>query len=233
MAHLHDEQNLTRTGELLGTILYASPEQVSGQRVLIDQRTDLYSLGATFYELLTLRPVFTGSTRHALLQQVLTEEPVRPRTLDHNIPLELETIVLKLLSKTPAERYNSAQELVDDLRRFLRDEPITARPPTLLERIRKWGRRHPAYVGAAVLVMFVVLLLSGISNWFIAKANSRTHAALAAEQLRAEEAESRFAQAARQWICSSTCPNTIWPSLLCNRCKNKFWKKRSDSTRIS
>jgi serine/threonine protein kinase len=195
LAHLHDEQNLTRTGELLGTILYASPEQVSGQRVLIDQRTDLYSLGATFYELLTLRPVFSGSTRHALLQQVLTEEPVRPRTLDHNIPPELETIVLKLLSKTPAERYNSAQELVDDLRRFLRDEPIIARPPTLRDRMRKWGRRHPAYVGAAVLVMFVVLLLSGISNWFIAKANSRTHAALAAEQLRAEEAESRFAQA--------------------------------------
>ena len=195
LAHLHDEQNLTRTGELLGTILYASPEQVSGQRVLIDQRTDLYSLGATFYELLTLRPVFSGSTRHALLQQVLSDEPVRPRAVDHSIPPELETIVLKLLSKTPADRYNSAQELVDDLRRFLRDEPITARPPTLLERIRKWGRRHPAYVRAAVLVMFVVLLLSGVSNWFVAKANRRTHAALKAEQLRAEEAESRFAQA--------------------------------------
>lgn len=195
LAHLHDEQNLTRTGELLGTILYASPEQVSGQRVLIDQRTDLYSLGATFYELLTLRPVFSGNTRHALLRQVLSDEPVRPRAVDHNIPPELETIVLKLLSKTPADRYNSAQELVDDLRRFLRDEPITARPPTLLERIRKWGRRHPAYVQAAVLLMFVVLLLSAISNWIVAKANRRTHAALKAEQLRAEEAESRFAQA--------------------------------------
>ena len=195
LAHLHDEQNLTRTGELLGTILYASPEQVSGQRVLIDQRTDLYSLGATFYELLTLRPVFSGSTRHALLQQVLTDEPVHLRTMDRNIPPELETIVLKLLSKTPSERYNSAQELVDDLRRFLHDEPITARPPTLLERTRKWGRRHPAYVGAAVLVMFVVLVLSGVSNWFVAQANSRAHAALEAEQLRAEEAESRFAQA--------------------------------------
>lgn len=195
LAHLHDEQNLTRTGELLGTILYASPEQVSGQRVLIDQRTDLYSLGATFYELLTLRPVFSGSTRHALLQQVLSDEPVRPRAVDHNIPPELETIVLKLLSKTPADRYDSAQELVEDLRRFLRDEPIAARPPTLLERVRKWGRRHPAYVRAAVLVMFVVLLLSGVSNWFVAKANRRTYAALKAEQLRAEEAESRFSQA--------------------------------------
>jgi hypothetical protein len=100
----------------------------------------------------------------------------------------------ELLSKTPSERYNSAQ-VVDDLRRFLHDEPITARPPTLLERTRKWGRRHPAYVGAAVLVMFVVLVLSGVSNWFVAQANSRAHTALEAEQLRAEEAESRFAQA--------------------------------------
>jgi serine/threonine protein kinase len=195
LAHLHDEQNLTHTGELLGTILYASPEQVSGQRVLVDQRTDLYSLGATFYELLTLRPVFSGNSRHALLQQVLTEEPVHPRSIDRNIPPELETIVLKLLSKLPSERYGSAQELVDDLRRFLRDEPIAARPPTWLERTRKWGRRHPAYVGAAVTVMFIVLVLSGISNWFVAQANRRAHAALEAEQLRAEEAESRFAQA--------------------------------------
>ena len=195
LAHLHDEQNLTRTGELLGTILYASPEQVSGQRVLIDQRTDLYSLGATFYELLTLEPVFSASTRQALLQQVLTVEPVRPRSIDRNIPPELETIVLKLLSKIPSERYNSAQELADDLHRFLHDEPIAARRPSLLERARKWGRRHPAYVGASVIVMFVVLVISGISNWFVAQANTRTRAALDAEHARAEEAESRFAQA--------------------------------------
>ena len=195
LAHLHSEQSLTQTGDLVGTIRYASPEQVSGQKVVLDQRTDLYSLGATFYELVTLRPVFSGLTRQALLHQVLNQEPVRPRSINRAIPLELETILVKLLSKTPAERYNSAQELADDLHRFLRDEPISARPPSLLERLRKWGRRHPAYVGAAVLVMFVTLVISGISNWFITEANNRTRAALEAEHIRAEEAEARFSQA--------------------------------------
>lgn len=195
LAHLHGEENLTRTGELLGTIRYASPEQLSGQRALLDQRADLYSLGATFYELVTLRPVFAADTRQALLNQVLNLDPVRPRTFDRRLPVELETILLKLLSKSPAERYGSARELADDLQRFLRDEPLSARPPSLLERLRKWGRRHPAHVGAAVIVMFVVLLISALSNWLIAQANSRVRAAWHQERLRADEAEARFSQA--------------------------------------
>lgn len=195
LAHLHGEQNLTRTGDLLGTIRYASPEQVSGQRVVLDHRTDLYSLGATFYELLTLRPLFAGTARHAVLHMVLNQEPASPRSIDRSIPVELETILLKLLAKNSAERYNSAQELGDDLRRFLRDEPILARPPTPVERLRKWGRRHPSFVVAVVLVMFVTLVISGVSNWLVAQANSRTRDALNAERTRAEEAERRFSQA--------------------------------------
>ena len=195
LAHLHGEQNLTRTGDVLGTMRYASPEQVSGQRVVLDHRTDLYSLGATFYELITLRPVFAGATRHSILQQILNHDPVAPRSIDRAIPHELETILLKLLSKSPADRYRSAQEVADDLHRFLRDEPILARPPSILERMRKWGRRHPAYVVAFVLVMFATLVISGISNWLVAQANSRTQTALVAERLRAEEAERSFLQA--------------------------------------
>ena len=195
LAHLHAEQSLTRSGDLLGTLRYASPEQVSGQRVLLDHRTDLYSLGATFYELVTLRPVFSAASRQALLHQALNQEPVRPRSIERSVPPELETILLKLLGKNPAERYNSAQELADDLRRFLRDEPIAARPPSLAERLRKWGRRHPAYVRAAVLVMFVTLVISGVSNWRVSRANRRAQTAFEAERLRAEEAEQRFSQA--------------------------------------
>jgi serine/threonine protein kinase len=195
LAHLHSDQNLTRTGDLVGTIRYASPEQVSGQKVLLDHRTDLYSLGATFYEVVTLKPVFPGTNRHALLQQVLNADPVRPRAIDRAIPPELETILLKLLDKNPAERYDSAQALADDLHRFLCDEPIFAKPPTPLERMRKWGRRHPAYVVAFIFVMFLTLIVSGVSNWLISQANSRTKAALAAARTRAEEAERRFAQA--------------------------------------
>jgi eukaryotic-like serine/threonine-protein kinase len=199
LAHLHSEQNLTRTGDLLGTIRYASPEQVSGQRVMLDPRTDLYSLGATFYELITLRPVFTGTTRHALLQQILNHDPVAPRSIDHSIPHELETILLKLLGKRPEERYESAQELADDLHRFLRDEPILAHPPSYMERLRKWGRRHPSYVAALVIVMFAIIVTSGVSNYLIAQANYRTKEALKAERIRAEEAE-RNLQQARQAV---------------------------------
>ncbi len=199
LAHLHSEQNLTRTGDLLGTIRYASPEQVSGQRVMLDPRTDLYSLGATFYELITLRPVFTGTTRHALLQQILNHNPAAPRSIDRFIPPELETILLKLLGKRPEERYDSAQELANDLHRFLHDEPILAHPPSSMERLRKWGRRHPSYVVALVIVMFAIIVTSGVSNYLIAQANHRTKEALNAERIRAEEAE-RNLQQARQAV---------------------------------
>lgn len=195
LAQFHADQGLTRTGDLLGTVRYASPEQVSGQRTVLDHRTDVYSLAATFYELLTLQPVFAGPTRHALLHQVLNQDPVAPRSLQPSIPPELETILLKSLSKIPAERYNSARELADDLQRFLHNEPIRARRPTPLERLRKWGRRHPSFVVAAVAVMFVTLVVSGVSNWLVTQANIRTQAALDAERLRAIEAEQRFSQA--------------------------------------
>lgn len=195
LAHLHGDEGLTRTGDVVGTIRYASPEQLSGQRVVLDNRTDLYSLGATFYELVTLRPVFAGITRQALLHQILNQDPMSPRAIDRSIPHELDTILLKLLSKIPADRYRSAQEVADDLHRFLRDEPILAQPPSMVDHLRKWGRRHPSYVVAAVLVMFITLVISGVSNWMIAQANSRTRTALQSERNRAEEAEENFRQA--------------------------------------
>jgi eukaryotic-like serine/threonine-protein kinase len=195
LAHFHDAPGLTQTGDILGTIRYMSPEQASGQQVVLDHRTDIYSLAATFYELLSLRPVFAGKTRHSLLSEVLNRDPRPPRSIDRRIPSELDIIVLKALSKNPADRYASAQELADDLHRFLRDEPIHARRPSLAEKVRKWARRHPSLVAAAVLVMFLSLVGSLVSNWLITQANDRTNAALAQERLRAEEAEESFRQA--------------------------------------
>ncbi len=197
LAHFHDAPGLTHTGDVLGTIRYMSPEQAAGQRVVLDHRTDIYSLGATFYELLTLQPIFPGRTRQALLADVLNHEPRPPRAIDRRIPAELETITLKALSKNPADRYASAQELADDLARFLRDEPIRARRPSLVEQVRKWSRRHPSLLGAAVLIMFLTLLGSLVSNGLIGKANERANAALRESQLRAAEAEKRFQQARR------------------------------------
>jgi len=197
LAHFHDAPGLTHTGDIMGTVRYMSPEQASGQRVVLDHRTDIYSLGATFYELLTLHPVFAGSSRHALLSDVLNRDPRPPRSLDRRIPEELEIIILKALSKNPADRYASAQELADDLHRFLRDEPIRAKRPSAVEHVRKWSRRHPSLLAAGMLIMFLTLVGSLIANWLITSANERTKAALAESQLRTEEAERRFQQARR------------------------------------
>src|SRR5205823_6659291 len=104
---------LTMTGELLGTLRYMSPEQAWARRGQVDHRTDIYSLGVTLYELLTLRPVFDGQDRQELIYQIAYLEPREPRRVDKTIPVELETIVLKATAKSPADRYATAQELAD------------------------------------------------------------------------------------------------------------------------
>jgi tetratricopeptide (TPR) repeat protein len=145
-----------------------SPEQALAKRVPIDHRTDVYSLGASFYELLTLRPAFGGSDRQEMLRQIAFEEPVQPRRIDKAIPAELETIALKALEKNPADRYGTAQELADDLRRFLEDRPIQARRATLPQRLRKWGRRHQAAVMAAAACLLVTLVaVVGSVGWVL------------------------------------------------------------------
>jgi serine/threonine protein kinase/WD40 repeat protein len=150
LAHFREECGVTRTGEVIGTLRYMSPEQTHGQRV-VDQRTDIYSLGVTLYELLTLRPAFRGDDRQELLRQIATEEPLRARRFNPAVPAELETILAKAMAKAPEERYATAQELADDLQRWLDDRPIRARPPGPLQRARKWGRRHrPLVAGLAV-----------------------------------------------------------------------------------
>ncbi len=192
------------TGELLGTLRYASPEQVSARPGFVDHRSDVYSLGATLYELLTLRPLLDGADRHELLRQIADDDPRPPRVWDRGIPEELETIVLKAIRKEPSERYASACELADDLQRYLDNRPILARRPGPAERLRKWTRRHPSVVaaGAAMLVFLTVGSLA--STAIIRRAQQRTQAAQEAaeaaylrERQRAEEAESRFRLARR------------------------------------
>src|SRR5262245_48444813 len=136
-----------------------SPEQALAKRVVIDHRTDVYSLGVTLYELLTLRPACDGKDRQELLRQIAFEEPPRPRRLDRSIPVELETIVLKAMEKNPAERYATAQELADDLKRWLKDEPIRARRPTVVQRLRRWSRRHQPVVTALAALVLTALVV--------------------------------------------------------------------------
>jgi serine/threonine protein kinase len=149
---------LTMTGDVLGTLRYMSPEQASARRGLVDHRTDVYSLGATLYELLTLEPVFRGEDRQELLHHILEDDPVPPRRLCPDIPHDLETILLRAMGKRPEERYATAQELADDLRRFLDGRPVLARRPSVWERAGRWARRHvPVVVTAAALLLVVGL----------------------------------------------------------------------------
>src|SRR5262249_59189142 len=121
LAQVQSEAGLTQTGAVVGTLRYMSPEQAAGRRGVVDHRSDIYSLGVTLYEFLTLQPAFPGDDRQDLLRRVAGEEPPAPRRLNPKVPKDLETIVLKAMAKFPAERYPSAQELADDLRRFLDD----------------------------------------------------------------------------------------------------------------
>src|SRR5207248_10695662 len=114
------------------------PERFDGHG---DTRSDLYSLGATLYELLALQPAFEDTNRARLVERVQREEPVRPRKLDPKIPRDLETIVLKAMAKEPARRYQTAGELAEDLRRFLADRPVKARRSSAVERAWRWCRR--------------------------------------------------------------------------------------------
>ena len=155
LARVESETNLTHTGDLMGTLRYTSPEQALGKRGLVDQRTDVYSLGATLYEVLTLKPVFAAEDRGALLGQIANNDPQPLRRFHRSIPEELETIVLKCLEKDPADRYSTAQEVADDLNRYLEHRPIAAKRAALAERVLKWSRRHKPVVSAAVLVVLV------------------------------------------------------------------------------
>jgi tetratricopeptide (TPR) repeat protein len=157
LARFQDEPGLTRTGDLLGTLRYMAPELVLGQRTIYDPRTDVYSLGATLYELLALRPVFDGRDRPTLLRQIGQEEPVAPRRINPAIPLDLETIVLKAMDKEPDCRYAAAQALALDLRRFLDDKPIRARRRTPAERAARWARRHRPVLLVGATVAFLAL----------------------------------------------------------------------------
>ena len=148
LARVRGGLDLTHTGDALGTPRYMSPEQALGRRTPLDGRTDIYSLGVTIYELLTLRPAFPGDDRLEILRQIAQDEPTPPRKLDPTIPVDLETIVLKAMAKSPADRYATAAELAADLGRFLDNRPILARRPSLADRGAKWMRRHRGLVAS-------------------------------------------------------------------------------------
>jgi WD40 repeat protein/serine/threonine protein kinase len=168
------DSKLTQSGAIVGTPSYMAPEQARSERVLTTT-VDVYSLGAILYELLTGRPPFQAATPMDTLLQVIEKEPSSPHKLNPQLERDLETICLKCLEKDPARRYDSAAALAIDLERWLRGEPIAARPSRSLERTLKWARRHPA---AAILAMGVSLgvpsmLILTIGLWYNAEQRVR------------------------------------------------------------
>jgi WD40 repeat protein/tRNA A-37 threonylcarbamoyl transferase component Bud32 len=189
----------TQTGDIMGTPNYMAPEQAAGRIKEIGPPTDVYALGAILYDLLTGRPPFQAASLLETLEQVRTQDPLPPSRLQLKVPRDLETICLKCLEKEPRKRYASARALADDLRRFLNDEPILARPAPPWERAWKWARRRPALatlVGAAVLG--VIALITG-AGWYHARIQlERDQTMLALEEAKEQTLRLYVANGTRQ-----------------------------------
>jgi serine/threonine protein kinase len=190
--NLGEAAGQTRTGDVMGTPSYMAPEQAEGRLKHIGPGTDVYALGAIFYELLTARPPFKGETAMDTMLLVLYEEPLPPNHLLPSVPRDLETICLKCLNKEIARRYTTAAALADDLERFLDGRPIIARPVAVSERLAKWVRRRPAVAALlAVSVLALTTILGGSLYFNVALQSKNRQLDTLAEERRqkAEEAE--------------------------------------------
>ncbi|HEX3599382.1 MAG TPA: protein kinase [Lacipirellulaceae bacterium] len=182
LARCRENPGLTQTGDVLGTMRYMSPEQALGRGALVDQRTDIYSLGLTMYELSTLNH---PADELGEVQQLFdrNRRAIKPlRHWNRHIPNDFQTIVLKCIAEFPHERYNSAKELSDDLERFMEGRPIEASPPSIISRAGKWAKRHRGLVYATAAVLLVAGIGAGISSMMVARvrtaANERAYSEL-------------------------------------------------------
>lgn len=201
------EVTVTLEGQVLGTPAYMSPEQASGYAHHVDGRSDVYSLGSILYELLTGELPFRGNQR-MLLHQVLHDEPRAPRSLNDRIPRDLETICLRAMAKEPARRYQTSQQMADDLTRFLAGEAITARPVRRVERAWRWCKRQPVVASLAAAVALALVIGTSISTYFAIQSDARAREAILEreranenadkEQLARQAAELNLTEATRQ-----------------------------------
>ena len=189
-----NDSEMTAQGQILGTPSYMPPEQAAGQGDTVDQRSDVYALGAILYALLTGRPPFQAATAMETMIQVLDQQPVPISQLNSTIPRDLETICLKCLQKDPDRRYASAEALAEDLQRYLADEPIVARPPTRVEQLGRWVRKNRATAIASGVVAAALIVATIISISFAVEASRQRDVAAGqrdAAELAKEEADNQ------------------------------------------
>ena len=184
LAKIRDEDDLTHTGEFVGTLRYTSPEQLRGWS---DPRSDIYSLGVTLYELLTFRPAFPQDERASLLDHIAHRDPQSIRHWQPDLSRELATIVHKAMAKEPSRRYGSAQDLADDLQRFLDDKPILARPTSVQQYIRLWARRKPAVAALSTLLFLSLVTGLFVVSWLWRQADAEKKIANQESEQRRQE----------------------------------------------
>ncbi len=170
-----EDRKLTQTGFTLGSPCYMSPEQAAGRHDMVGPRSDVYSLAATLYQMLTGQPPFDGDSIHAIMLKVVRDDAVPVRKHNPQVPPDLESICMKALEKDPDRRYATARDLADDLGRFLAEEPVLAKPAGPLEKAGRFVRRHRGPVGVGVLV---ALLLVGVAGWSWQERRTRRREAL-------------------------------------------------------
>jgi WD40 repeat protein/serine/threonine protein kinase len=204
LAQLKDRsQGLTRTGtRWVGTLRYCSPEQLQWNLLDVDERADVYGLGATLYELIALAPLFDADSETRLIEQVLRRDPRDPRIFDPSVPRDLAAIALGCLDKDRGRRYAGARELADDLRRFCAGQPVRVRPASAPQRLWRWCRRNPAVASLTAAVALLLLAGSIVSTYFAVLAGERAKEAVISageEKMAREEADDqrRFAEIKR------------------------------------
>jgi tetratricopeptide (TPR) repeat protein len=217
LARIETDAGITMTGDVLGTLRYMSPEQARATRGIVDHRSDIYALGITLYELLTLQPAFSGDDRQELLRKIAFDEPRPPRQINPRAPQDLETIVLKAIEKEPGDRYATAQDLADDMRRFLNHEPIRARPATPLHRLTKWCRRHATVVAAVLTTLFLALAVTAFVVALVNRSERQQRKLAQAAQQRAETnlslareaVDEMLTKVASTWVADSMATSVV------------------------